>query len=107
MKWLAPSRQRAIAAVHAEAARPEDTDWEQIVGLYDVLLRNSRFPDDLRGDIDAFVAGYEVPEDDDAGGERGVRLARRQRPAEGKARTARAGRPRGTYSLILSVPSEP
>ena len=31
--------QAAIAAVHAEAARAEDTDWPQIVGLYDVLLR--------------------------------------------------------------------
>jgi RNA polymerase sigma-70 factor (ECF subfamily) len=31
--------QAAIAAVHAEAARAEDTDWRQIAGLYDVLLR--------------------------------------------------------------------
>ena len=31
--------QAAIAAVHAEAARPADTDWAQIVGLYDVLMR--------------------------------------------------------------------
>ena len=31
--------QAAIAAVHAEAGRPEDTDWEQIVGLYDVMAR--------------------------------------------------------------------
>jgi RNA polymerase sigma-70 factor, ECF subfamily len=31
--------QAAIAAVHAEAARAADTDWPQIVGLYDVLLR--------------------------------------------------------------------
>ena len=31
--------QAAIAAVHAEAARAADTDWRQIVGLYDVLLR--------------------------------------------------------------------
>ncbi|MCU7248321.1 RNA polymerase sigma factor [Pseudomonas koreensis] len=31
--------QAAIAAVHAEAATAGDTDWEQIVGLYDVLLR--------------------------------------------------------------------
>jgi RNA polymerase sigma-70 factor (ECF subfamily) len=31
--------QAAIAAVHAEAARAEETDWRQIVGLYDVLLR--------------------------------------------------------------------
>jgi RNA polymerase sigma-70 factor, ECF subfamily len=31
--------QAAIAAVHTEAARAADTDWPQIVGLYDVLLR--------------------------------------------------------------------
>jgi RNA polymerase sigma-70 factor (ECF subfamily) len=31
--------QAAIAAVHADAARATDTDWRQIVGLYDVLLR--------------------------------------------------------------------
>ncbi|RWU25057.1 RNA polymerase subunit sigma-24 [Pseudomonas alkylphenolica] len=33
------SVQAAIAAVHAEAASAEQTDWEEIVGLYDVLLR--------------------------------------------------------------------
>lgn len=33
--------QAAIAAVHAEAPSPEATDWPQIVGLYDVLLRLS------------------------------------------------------------------
>ncbi|WP_166359843.1 RNA polymerase sigma factor [Pseudomonas akapageensis] len=33
------SLQAAIAAVHAEAATAADTDWEQIIGLYDVLLR--------------------------------------------------------------------
>ncbi len=33
------SLQAAIAAVHAEAASAADTDWPQIVGLYDVLLR--------------------------------------------------------------------
>lgn len=31
--------QAAIAAVHADAASPADTDWAQIAGLYDVLLR--------------------------------------------------------------------
>jgi RNA polymerase sigma-70 factor (ECF subfamily) len=31
--------QAAIAALHCQAARPEDTDWPQIVGLYDVLAR--------------------------------------------------------------------
>jgi RNA polymerase sigma-70 factor, ECF subfamily len=29
----------AISAAHCRAARPEETDWEQIVSLYDVLLR--------------------------------------------------------------------
>ena len=28
----------AIAAVHAESPRWEDTDWRQVVGLYDLLL---------------------------------------------------------------------
>lgn len=31
--------QAAIAAVHAEAPSAGETDWPQIVGLYDVLLR--------------------------------------------------------------------
>ncbi|WHZ09930.1 MAG: RNA polymerase ECF-type sigma factor [Burkholderiaceae bacterium] len=31
--------QAAISAVHAAASRAEDTDWAQIVGLYDALLR--------------------------------------------------------------------
>ena len=30
--------QAAIAALHAEAESPDKTDWEQIVGLYEVLL---------------------------------------------------------------------
>ncbi len=36
--------QAAIAAVHDEAARPEDTDWPQIVALYDLLKRMSDNP---------------------------------------------------------------
>ena len=32
--------QAAIAAVHAEAATAEATDWAEIVGLYDVLQRH-------------------------------------------------------------------
>ena len=36
--------QAAIAAVHAEAADPEATDWPEIVGLYDVLLRTDASP---------------------------------------------------------------
>ena len=38
------SLQAAIAAVHCEAARPEDTDWTEIVFLYDLLLRIERTP---------------------------------------------------------------
>ncbi|MFT8232877.1 RNA polymerase sigma factor [Pseudomonas guariconensis] len=34
------SVQAAIAAVHAEASSPEQTDWQEIVGLYDVLQRH-------------------------------------------------------------------
>jgi RNA polymerase sigma-70 factor, ECF subfamily len=36
--------QAAIAAVHAEAPSPEATDWSEIVGLYDVLLRADPSP---------------------------------------------------------------
>jgi predicted RNA polymerase sigma factor len=36
--------QAAIAAVHAEAARAEDTDWAQIVALYELLERLSPNP---------------------------------------------------------------
>jgi RNA polymerase sigma-70 factor (ECF subfamily) len=36
--------QAAIAAVHAEAATADQTDWPQIVGLYDVLLRDDASP---------------------------------------------------------------
>jgi RNA polymerase sigma-70 factor (ECF subfamily) len=36
--------QAAVAAVHAEAPHPGATDWRQIVGLYDVLLRVDASP---------------------------------------------------------------
>jgi RNA polymerase sigma-70 factor, ECF subfamily len=36
--------QAAIAAVHAEASSPDATDWAQIVGLYEVLLRTDPSP---------------------------------------------------------------
>ncbi|MBW8890199.1 MAG: RNA polymerase sigma factor [Fibrobacteres bacterium] len=36
--------QASIAAVHAEAATPQATDWAQIAGLYDVLLRADPSP---------------------------------------------------------------
>lgn len=39
--------QAAIAALHDEAARAEDTDWPQILALYDQLLRRTREPDPM------------------------------------------------------------
>jgi RNA polymerase sigma-70 factor, ECF subfamily len=36
--------QASIAAVHSDAGHPQDTDWNQIVGLYDVLLRMEPSP---------------------------------------------------------------
>ncbi len=36
--------QAAIAAVHAEALSYAETDWEEIIGLYDLLLRFSLSP---------------------------------------------------------------
>jgi RNA polymerase sigma-70 factor, ECF subfamily len=36
--------QAAIVATHCQAARAEDTDWQQILGLYDVLERQQPSP---------------------------------------------------------------
>jgi RNA polymerase sigma-70 factor (ECF subfamily) len=36
--------QASIAALHANAKTPEETDWRQIAGLYDVLLRDNQSP---------------------------------------------------------------
>ncbi len=36
--------QAAISAVHAQAATPSATDWNEIVGLYDILLRSDPSP---------------------------------------------------------------
>ena len=36
--------QAAIAALHAQAERPDDTDWPQIAALYDQLLRVAPTP---------------------------------------------------------------
>jgi RNA polymerase sigma-70 factor, ECF subfamily len=36
--------QASIAALHANAKTPKDTDWPQIAGLYDILLRDNPSP---------------------------------------------------------------
>jgi len=38
-RWGSYALQAAIAAVHAESATAADTDWPQIVGLYELLLQ--------------------------------------------------------------------
>lgn len=38
------SVQAAIAATHAQASSPDQTDWNRIVALYDLLLTGSRSP---------------------------------------------------------------
>jgi len=38
------SIQAAIAAIHAESSSPDTTDWHEIVGLYEVLLRVNTNP---------------------------------------------------------------
>jgi RNA polymerase sigma-70 factor (ECF subfamily) len=45
MRRLGPyTLQAAIAAVHAEAPSEASTDWAQIVGLYDILVRADPAP---------------------------------------------------------------
>lgn len=53
--------QAAIAAVHAEATDADDTDWRQIVGLYDLLLRIAPTPIVAlnRAVAVAFAVGFE------------------------------------------------
>src|SRR5215510_11759927 len=42
---LGPYRlQAAIAACHAQARNPEDTDWERIAALYDALVQLAPSP---------------------------------------------------------------
>lgn len=36
--------QAAIAAIHAEAPTPADTDWREVIGLYDLLMRLTPSP---------------------------------------------------------------
>ena len=43
-RFGAYSLQAAIAAVHADAAKASDTDWDEIVGLYDALLERESSP---------------------------------------------------------------
>ncbi len=94
--------QAAINAVHADAARPEETDWPQILALYDHLLALYPTPvvalnravalAEVRG-ADAGLAALEPLSLDNYQPYHVVRaelLARRGRPADADAAYARA-----------------
>ena len=74
--------QAAIAALHDEAPRVEDTDWPQILALYDLLQRMSDNPVVMLNHAIAVAmvqgprAGLQLVEELDAGG----RLAGNHRP---------------------------
>ena len=75
--------QAAIAALHCQAARAEDTDWPQIVRLYDVLARMQPSP----------VVLAEPRGGDRDGG----------RPSTGAGAHRRAGRRRGPRPLSFAA----
>ncbi len=100
------SLQAAIAAVHAEAATAEETDWAQVVGLYTELARVAPSPVvELNRAVavamaDGAEAGLELVEALDRDGSldryhllhstRGELLSRAGRPAEAAAAYRRA-----------------
>ncbi len=43
-RWASISCKQRFAAVHDEAARADETDWPQILALYDMLMRITENP---------------------------------------------------------------
>jgi RNA polymerase sigma-70 factor (ECF subfamily) len=100
------SLQAAIAAVHAEAATPADTDWSEIIGLYDLLMRIAPSPiialnrtvavSQLQGPelalqhVDALMAGGELDNYQLAHAARADFLRRLGRHADARSAYARA-----------------
>ena len=98
--------QAAIAALHAEAPSAEATDWAQIVGLYDVLVRIEPTPivelnravavamrdgaDAGLALMDGILARGEL-DDVSPGARRAGRPAGAARPARGGDRGVRSG----------------
>ena len=78
--------QAAIAAVHADAATAEATDWGQIVALYDQLLVVAPTPDVALN--------------------RAVAVAERDGPAAGLALVEELAEPLGGYHLLHAVRGE-
>ena len=116
--------QAALAACHARARRPEDTDWARIAGLYDVLAEITPSPvvevnravahgRAFGADAGlAVLAGIEetaLPESHLLPGVRGDLLARAGRTAEAEAAFRQAAartRNEGERSLLLARAGE-
>jgi len=101
--------QAAIAAVHAEAAAAAETDWEEIVGLYDALLRiepspvielNRAVAVAMRDGPDAGLAGVDAILD--RGDLRDYRLAHAAR-AELCRRLGRTGEAKAAFQRALAL----
>jgi RNA polymerase sigma-70 factor (ECF subfamily) len=105
--------QAAIAAVHAEAPRAAATDWAQIVGLYDVLVRVDPSPvvalnraaavgmrDGAEAGLAAIEATLERP------GLDGYHLAHAAR-ADMLRRLGRAEAARASYERALELTRQP
>jgi RNA polymerase sigma-70 factor, ECF subfamily len=103
------SLQAAIAALHCEAARPADTDWSEIVYLYDLLLRIEPTPIvELNRAVavamrDGPAAGLALVDDLLARGDlAGYRLAHAAR-ADLCRRLGRAAEAREAYARALAM----
>jgi len=93
--------QAAIAAVHDEARSATDTDWPQILGLYDILLTTAPGP---IGDAEPDRCGGHGPRTGDRAAGAGCRRAGIGWPASdrrGPGTFARSGRPPGTGSRTV------
>ncbi|HEX8757058.1 MAG TPA: RNA polymerase sigma factor [Steroidobacteraceae bacterium] len=103
------SLQAAIAAVHCEASRSADTDWNEIVYLYDLLLRIEHTPIvELNRAVavamrDGPAAGLALVDDLLARGElKGYRLAHAAR-ADLCRRLGRVAEARDAYERALAM----
>jgi RNA polymerase sigma-70 factor (ECF subfamily) len=104
--------QAAIVAVHAEAPTPADTDWREIVGLYDILLALTPSPVVALNRAVAVAmrdgpeAGLATLEELLAGGELdGYQLAHAAR-ADLYRRLGRHGEARQSYQRAIELTSQ-
>lgn len=104
--------QAAIAAVHADARRAEDTDWSQIVDLYDHLLAISPYPvvalnrAVAMGELKGAAAALEALDDLDADGFADYQPYHAAR-ADLLARAGRVEAARASYDRAIELSDNP